>query len=135
MCWSAFEARRATSPGAPLGRVLYPLPTAVTGLHCDPLATIVRVREFRASRTSRLGERSAIPGREGGGANALVLCHHGCSVLGESVELAHNRAVNLEEAARATSAALCLTGGDPTRIPQVPAAFLAAVGAAKDGPV
>ncbi|MGH3754440.1 MAG: class II aldolase/adducin family protein [Pseudonocardiaceae bacterium] len=63
-----------------------------------------------------------------GGINALVLGHHGCSVLADSVELAHKRAVNLEEAARATYAALLLTGGDPTRVPQVPARFLEAVG-------
>lgn len=63
-----------------------------------------------------------------GGANAVVLRHHGCSVLGDSVELAHKRAVNLEEAARATYAALQLTGGDPARVPQVPPTFLAAVG-------
>ncbi|MGH3870969.1 MAG: class II aldolase/adducin family protein [Pseudonocardiaceae bacterium] len=62
-----------------------------------------------------------------GGANVLVLQHHGCSVLADSVELAHKRAVNLEEAARATYAALLLTGADPSRVPQVPARFLAAV--------
>jgi ribulose-5-phosphate 4-epimerase/fuculose-1-phosphate aldolase len=63
-----------------------------------------------------------------GGVNALVLSHHGCSVLADSVELAHKRAVNLEEAARTTYAALLLTGGDPSRVPQVPARFLEAVG-------
>ncbi|MGH3882036.1 MAG: class II aldolase/adducin family protein [Pseudonocardiaceae bacterium] len=62
-----------------------------------------------------------------GGVNALVLGHHGCSVLADSVELAHKRAVNLEEAARATYAALLLTAGDPSRVPQVPARFLEAV--------
>ena len=96
------------------------------------------VREVATVRYARPGTWElavAAADAVAGGVNALVLCHHGCSVLGESVELAHKRAVNLEEAARATYAALCLTGGDPTRIPQVPAAFLAAVGAAKDGPV
>jgi ribulose-5-phosphate 4-epimerase/fuculose-1-phosphate aldolase len=63
-----------------------------------------------------------------GGINALVLEHHGCSVLADSVELAHKRAVNLEEAARTTYAALLLSAGDPSRVPQVPARFLAAVG-------
>ncbi|MGH3899559.1 MAG: class II aldolase/adducin family protein [Pseudonocardiaceae bacterium] len=62
-----------------------------------------------------------------GGVNALVLAHHGCSVLADSVELAHKRAINLEEAARTTYAALLLAGGDPHRVPQVPARFLAAV--------
>jgi ribulose-5-phosphate 4-epimerase/fuculose-1-phosphate aldolase len=62
-----------------------------------------------------------------GGVNALVLRHHGCSVLADSVELAHKRAVNLEEAARTTYAALLLTTGQTTGVPQVPARFLEAV--------
>jgi ribulose-5-phosphate 4-epimerase/fuculose-1-phosphate aldolase len=61
------------------------------------------------------------------GVNSLVLGHHGCSVLADSVELAHKRAFNLEEAARATYAALLLTSGDGHRIPQVPARYLDAV--------
>jgi L-fuculose-phosphate aldolase len=61
-----------------------------------------------------------------GGVNAVVLGHHGCSVLADSVELAHKRAVNLEEAARATYAALLLSAGNPSRVPQVPARFLEA---------
>jgi L-fuculose-phosphate aldolase len=66
------------------------------------------------------------------GVNALVLGHHGCSVLADSVELAHKRAVNLEEAARMTYAALLLTQGQlspgqPRRIPLVPARFLESV--------
>jgi ribulose-5-phosphate 4-epimerase/fuculose-1-phosphate aldolase len=36
------------------------------------------------------------------GTNCLVLSRHGCSVLADTVELAHKRAVNLEEAARLT---------------------------------
>ena len=63
-----------------------------------------------------------------GGINALILDHHGCSVLAESVELAYKRAVNLEEAARLTYAALVLAQGQPTRIPQIPKRFLEAVG-------
>lgn len=62
-----------------------------------------------------------------GGSNVLVLGRHGCSVLADSVELAHKRAVNLEEAARTSYAALLLTGGDPARVPQVPARYLEAV--------
>ncbi|HXT45181.1 MAG TPA: class II aldolase/adducin family protein [Pseudonocardiaceae bacterium] len=63
-----------------------------------------------------------------GGINALILDHHGCSVLADSVELAHKRAVNLEEAARMTYAALVLAQGQPARIPGVPQRFLEAVG-------
>jgi ribulose-5-phosphate 4-epimerase/fuculose-1-phosphate aldolase len=36
------------------------------------------------------------------GTDCLVLSHHGCVVLGDSVELAHKRARNLEEAAQLT---------------------------------
>jgi ribulose-5-phosphate 4-epimerase/fuculose-1-phosphate aldolase len=66
-----------------------------------------------------------------GGINVLVLAHHGCSVLADSVELAHKRAVNLEEAARSTYAALLLTAGEPKRLPQIPASFRDAVGRGK----
>lgn len=47
------------------------------------------------------------------GANCLVLRHHGCSVLGPDVALAATRALNLEEAARATYAALLLSRRPP----------------------
>ena len=40
------------------------------------------------------------------GTNCLVLSQHGCVVLGDSVELAHKRARNLEEAATMTYRAL-----------------------------
>jgi ribulose-5-phosphate 4-epimerase/fuculose-1-phosphate aldolase len=40
------------------------------------------------------------------GVDCVVLSHHGCSVLADSVELAHKRAANLEEAARLTYRAL-----------------------------
>jgi UDP-N-acetylglucosamine pyrophosphorylase len=43
------------------------------------------------------------------------------------VELAHKRTFNLEEAARATYAALLLTGGDGTRVPVAPPEYLAAI--------
>lgn len=41
-----------------------------------------------------------------GGVNCVLLAHHGCSVLGDTVELAHKRALNLEEAAQLTYRAL-----------------------------
>ena len=58
------------------------------------------------------------------GVNVLVLDHHGCSVLADSVELAHKRAVNLEEAARMTYAAQMLVAGTARSIPRVPAQFV-----------
>ena len=45
----------------------------------------------------------------------MILAHHGCSVLGEDLEMAHRRAANLEEAARLTYRALLLTGGRAQR--------------------
>jgi L-fuculose-phosphate aldolase len=47
------------------------------------------------------------------GTDAVVLAHHGCSVLADTVELAHKRAFNLEEAARLTRDALLLADGRP----------------------
>lgn len=64
-----------------------------------------------------------------GGCNAVILGHHGCSVLGVSVEEAHKRAANLEEAARATYAALAL--GRP--VPECPPAYLENIRRAEGG--
>ncbi|MBW3574485.1 MAG: class II aldolase/adducin family protein [Actinobacteria bacterium] len=47
-------------------------------------------------------------------ADAVILGHHGCSVVGATVEEAHKRAANLEEAATATYRALLL--GDTTTV-------------------
>jgi ribulose-5-phosphate 4-epimerase/fuculose-1-phosphate aldolase len=55
------------------------------------------------------------------GTNCVVLAHHGCSVVGETVEMALRRAMNLEEAARLTYRALLLTGGvGPRPLPECP---------------
>jgi L-fuculose-phosphate aldolase len=55
------------------------------------------------------------------GTNCVVLAHHGCSVVGETVSMALRRALNLEEAARLTYRALLLTGGlGPRDIPDSP---------------
>lgn len=53
------------------------------------------------------------------GCNCVILAQHGCSVLADSVELALKRVLNLEEAARATYAALLLGGP----VPECPAEF------------
>jgi len=55
-----------------------------------------------------------------GGCNCVILAQHGCSVLADTVELAHKRVLNLEEAARATYSALLLGGP----VPECPAEFM-----------
>jgi ribulose-5-phosphate 4-epimerase/fuculose-1-phosphate aldolase len=56
------------------------------------------------------------------GTNCIVLAHHGCTVLGETVEMAHRRARNLEEAAQMTYRAYVL--GALSRLPECPAEFV-----------
>ncbi|GAA2330873.1 hypothetical protein GCM10010170_009140 [Dactylosporangium salmoneum] len=42
------------------------------------------------------------------GTNCVILSRHGCSVVADSIDLAHKRALYLEEAARLTYRALAL---------------------------
>ncbi len=70
----------------------------------------VRSTPFIQSGTPELAQAGADAVADG--CNCVILGHHGCSVLGETVELAHKRAANLEEAARATLTMLQL--GDST---------------------
>lgn len=52
------------------------------------------------------------------GTNCVVLASHGCSVLGDSVEMAHRRVRNLEEAATLTYRLLTLPrAGKPRELP------------------
>lgn len=55
----------------------------------------------------------AAAGAVADGCNCVILAQHGCSVLADTVELALKRVLNLEEAARATYAALVLGGPVP----------------------
>ena len=70
----------------------------------------VRTTPFIQSGTPELAEAGAQAAADG--CNCVILGNHGCSILGETVELAHKRAANLEEAARATLTMLQL--GDTT---------------------
>ena len=70
----------------------------------------VRSTPFIQSGTPALAEAGAQAAADG--CNCVILGHHGCSALGETVEMAHKRAANLEEAARATLTMLQL--GDRT---------------------
>jgi ribulose-5-phosphate 4-epimerase/fuculose-1-phosphate aldolase len=67
----------------------------------------VRVAPYRHPGTPELATEAAALLADGE-CDCVVLSHHGCSVLGDSVETAHRRVLNLEEAARLTYAALLL---------------------------
>jgi ribulose-5-phosphate 4-epimerase/fuculose-1-phosphate aldolase len=77
----------------------------VTTDHVAYLRRIVTA-PFRLPGTLDLAEIAADATADG--TNCVVLSHHGCSVLADSVELAHKRALYLEEAARLTYHALAL---------------------------
>lgn len=81
----------------------------------------VRSTPFIQSGTAELAQAGAEAIRDG--CNCVILGHHGCSVVADSIELAHKRAANLEEAAAATYRALLLGGP----VPQCPPAYLEAV--------
>ncbi|WP_372445631.1 class II aldolase/adducin family protein [Plantactinospora endophytica] len=94
----------------------------VTTDHGFYLRRVARV-PFRSPGTTELAELAADASRDG--TNCLVLSRHGCSVLADSVELAHKRAANLEEAARLTYRALA--AGRLADLPELPAEFLARI--------
>ena len=70
----------------------------------------VRSTPFLQSGTPELAEAGAQAVADG--CNCVLLGHHGCSVVADTVDLAWKRAQNLEEAARATLTMLQL--GDTT---------------------
>lgn len=70
----------------------------------------VSVTPYLPPGTAELAEAAAAALAAGG--NCVVLGHHGCVVVADSVELAHARVANLEEAALATFRLLQL--GDTT---------------------
>jgi len=69
----------------------------------------VRVSPYRHPGTLLLATEAAALLAE---VDCVVLAHHGCTVVADSIEMAHRRVLNLEEAARLTYAALLL--GDAT---------------------
>jgi L-fuculose-phosphate aldolase len=90
----------------------------VTSDHAYYLRRVARV-PFHPPGTVELAEAAAAAVADG--TNCVILAHHGCSVLGADVAMAHRRARNLDEAARLTYRALILTGGIGARaIPECP---------------
>ncbi|MGC9667069.1 class II aldolase/adducin family protein [Planosporangium sp. 12N6] len=102
----------------------------VTTDHAFYLRRIVTTA-FRLPGTAELADDVARA--VGDGTNCVILSHHGCSVLADSVELAHKRALYLEEAARLTYQALVLGRGDA--LPDCPPEFVRAVEAGTQGTV
>ncbi len=90
----------------------------VTTDHAAYLRPLARVGPLPPGSTE-LAEQAAAAAAAG--AACVVLAHHGCSVLGTSVELAHKRARNLEEAAQMTFRALLLGRRD---LPECPPEML-----------
>ncbi len=76
--------------------------------HVAYLRRIVRV-PYLPTGSEELADAAAAAARD---CNVIILASHGCSTLGDSVEMAWRRALNLEEAARNT--VLCLQLGDTT---------------------
>ncbi len=64
--------------------------------------------DFFPNGSDDLGEHAA---RAATTSNAIVMAHHGCSTLGDTVGMAYRRALNLEDAARATLSAMALGRG------------------------
>ncbi|SCL15013.1 L-fuculose-phosphate aldolase [Micromonospora nigra] len=87
----------------------------------------VRSTPFTQSGTAELAQVAAAAVRDG--ANCVILGHHGCSVLGDGLELALKRALNLEEAATATYRALMLGRS----VPECPPEYLERITAAEAG--
>jgi L-fuculose-phosphate aldolase len=79
----------------------------------------VATTPFHPPGTAEVANAAAEAVRDG--TNCVILAHHGCSVVGDTVEVALRRALNLEEAARMTYRALLLTGGlGPRPVPECP---------------
>jgi ribulose-5-phosphate 4-epimerase/fuculose-1-phosphate aldolase len=67
----------------------------------------VRIARYRHSGTAELATEAAALLADGR-CDCVILSNHGCSVVAGTIEMAHKRAVNLEEAALLTYRALLL---------------------------
>ncbi|HEX8344563.1 MAG TPA: class II aldolase/adducin family protein [Actinoplanes sp.] len=87
--------------------------------HAYYLRRVVTV-PFRLPGSTEIAALTAAMAADG--TDCLVLSRHGCVVLADSVELAHKRARNLEEAARLTYQAMA--AGRLEALPECPDEFL-----------
>lgn len=81
--------------------------------HAFYLGQVARV-PFRPAGSDEIAELASQAVADG--TNAVILAHHGCSALGDSVSMALRRAMNLEEAATMTYR-LLLAGDTDTDFP------------------
>jgi L-fuculose-phosphate aldolase len=94
-------------------------------VHLHPLTAVVldacgiAVRLITLDHAYYLGKVNRVPFNHNGSdeladtsaeasldSNAIILAHHGCSTLGDTVAMAYRRALSLEEAAKATMMAI-----------------------------
>lgn len=78
----------------------------------------IGISEFYPNGSDELADKSAEQLREH---NCVILKHHGCSVVADSVSMAYRRALNLENAANLTRMALSL-GDTDTQFPDLDSA-------------
>jgi L-fuculose-phosphate aldolase len=78
--------------------------------HAYYLKKVARV-PYAPNGSDELADTSAEASRD---SNAVILAHHGCSALGDTVAMAYRRALNLEEAANNTFRCLQLGNTDLT---------------------
>ena len=82
--------------------------------HVVYLRRVARVPFFH-NGSDELADASADASRD---CDAVILAHHGCSTLGDTVGMAYRRALNLEEAAQNTFRCLQLGDLDTTFPPE-----------------
>lgn len=97
-----------------LDALAVPIQLATTD-HVFYLRRVVRVG-FEVPGSETLARAAAAAVADGD--NCVILAHHGCSVLGDTVEMAHKRARNLEEAAQLTYRAMVAGRSLPPCPPQ-----------------
>ena len=82
--------------------------------HVYYLGTINRV-PFSFNGSDELADTSAEASRD---CNVVIMAHHGCSTLGDTIAMAYRRALNLEQAAQATLMAIQLGNTTATFPPE-----------------
>lgn len=92
----------------------------ITTDHAFYLRRIART-PFHQPGSPELAEAAARAAADG--TNCVLLARHGCSVMADTVELAHKRALYLEEAARLTFRAVA--AGVAGRLPDLPEMVIA----------